>query len=59
LEETEELLMPIHYPEQLFLGKLMMLLDQDRSDGVCTGWKRNRLGSCFFWLYFCSEDGQG
>jgi hypothetical protein len=58
LEESEELGKPIQYPEQLFLGKLM-LLDQDRSDEACTSWKRNLLGSCFFWLYFCSEDGQG
>jgi hypothetical protein len=58
LEESEELGKPILYPEQLFVEN-QMLLDQGRLDEACTSWKRDLLGSGFFWLYSCSEDGQG
>ena len=58
LEESEELGKPILYPEQLFVEN-QRLLDQGRLDEACTNWKRDPLGSGFFWPYSYSEDEQG
>ena len=58
LEESVKLGKPILYLEQLFVEN-QRLLDQGRLDEACTNWKRDPLGSGFFWPYSYSEDEQG